>query len=94
MTRDPRSSFRAALARTCLGLCGLALVACAPLPDIAKATAARTSPDSVTGPAPVLVPIDGILAQADALGTGAGSVAPVTARADRLRARADRLRRD
>ncbi|MFN4153665.1 MAG: hypothetical protein ACK4HF_03340 [Paracoccaceae bacterium] len=68
-------------------LLGLALVGCAPLPDIAAAT--NTAP----APPPVLVPLGGILAQADAVGTGAAAVGPVNARADRLRARAERLRR-
>lgn len=81
MMRDTRPPFRALLALASLGL-----AACAPLPDIAAAT--RTQP----GPAPVLVPLEGILAQADAVGTSAAAVDPVTARADRLRARADRLR--
>ena len=61
--------------------------ACAPLPDIATAT--RT----VNAPPPVLVPLEGILAQADALGAGQAAIDPVAARADRLRDRADALRR-
>ena len=69
------------------GLIGLALAGCAPLPDIAAQTNTSTS-----GPAPVLVPLGGILAQADAVGSGAGAVAPVDARASRLRARAAALR--
>lgn len=66
------------------GLFCLSLTACAPLPDIAQISPA---------PAPVLVPISGILAQADALGTSAAVVDPVNARADSLRDRADRLRK-
>ncbi|NEX47780.1 hypothetical protein [Pseudotabrizicola algicola] len=81
----PRLSRRMALA-ACLGL---GLSGCAPLPDFATATRA-----AAPGPAPVLVPIDGLLAQADALGNGAAATAPVTARAEQLRARADRLRRE
>lgn len=65
----------------------LALSACAALPDIAAQTNTSTS-----GAAPVLVPLDGVLAQADAVGSGAGAVAPVEARASRLRARAAALR--
>ncbi|MFN3722196.1 MAG: hypothetical protein ACK4VZ_04055 [Paracoccaceae bacterium] len=65
----------------------LVLAGCSPLPDIAAQT------QTLTGPPPVLVPLDGILAQADAVGIGAAAIGPVTARADRLRARADRLRR-
>ena len=71
---------------TVLFVLGLGLAGCAPLPDIAAAT------QTTAGPAPVLVPLDGILAQADAVGTGAAAVGSVNARADRLRARADRLR--
>lgn len=62
--------------------------ACAPLPDISAAT--QTPP----GPAPALVPLSGILAQADAVGSGQTSVDATTARADALRARADALRAD
>ncbi|WP_135432903.1 hypothetical protein [Pseudotabrizicola sediminis] len=68
-------------------LVGLVLSACAPLPDIAAQTNT-----AATGPAPVLVPLDGILAQADAVGSGEGAVAPLDARASRLRARAAALR--
>ncbi|MFN4129365.1 MAG: hypothetical protein ACK4GC_06065 [Paracoccaceae bacterium] len=78
--------FRVAPANLVVLLC-FVLAACAPLPDIAAAT--QTAP----GPAPVLVPLDGILAQADAVGTGAAAIGPMAARADSLRARADRLRR-
>ncbi|MFN3845131.1 MAG: hypothetical protein ACK4RZ_04790 [Paracoccaceae bacterium] len=60
---------------------------CAPLPDMG--TPSRGVP---THP-PVLVSLDGILAQADAVGTAAGVIAPVSARASQLRDRADRLRR-
>ena len=69
--------------RPLLALLCLGVAACAPLPDIAQ---------TVDAPPPVLVPLAGILAQADAVGTSAAAVAPVTARADRLRARADQLR--
>ncbi|MDR7123975.1 hypothetical protein J2X53_000781 [Pseudorhodobacter sp. 4114] len=68
---------------TFVALLCLGLTACAPLPDIAQ---------TADAPPPVLVPLGGILAQADAVGTSAAAVAPVTARADRLRARADQLR--
>lgn len=70
-----------------LTLISLAIVACAPLPDIGAAT------NTVPGPPPVLVPIGGILAQADAVSPAAAAVAPVNARAEQLRARAERLRR-
>ncbi|MBN2629073.1 MAG: hypothetical protein JXR75_00870 [Rhodobacteraceae bacterium] len=62
-----------------------ALAACAPLPDLA---AGRAAP----GPAAVLVPIEGILAQADAIGPAEEVTGPVDARAARLRAKAARLR--
>lgn len=65
----------------------LCLIGCAPLPDIAAAT--QTAP----APAPALVPIDGILMQADALGAGRSAVGDVDARAARLRDRAASLRR-
>lgn len=71
------------LSRTLMALLCLGLAACAPLPDIAQIADA---------PPPVLVPLGGILAQADAVGTSAAAIAPVTARADRLRARAEQLR--
>ncbi|RGP36591.1 hypothetical protein D1012_13015 [Pseudotabrizicola alkalilacus] len=76
--RPRRRPLLALLTLLCLGV-----AACAPLPDIAQ---------TVDAPPPVLVPLAGILAQADAVGTSAAAVAPVTARADRLRARADQLR--
>ncbi|MDO9637558.1 MAG: hypothetical protein Q7J44_03350 [Pseudotabrizicola sp.] len=79
----PRRTPRALLA----GLIGLAVTACAPLPDIAARTNTQT-----TAPPPVLVPLGGILAQADAVGSGAGAIDPVNARAARLRARAAALR--
>lgn len=85
-----RTTARAVPARvraTLAGLMGLALTGCATLPDLVAQS------DAPPGAAPVLVPLDGILAQADALGTGAAAVGPVAARADGLRARADRLRR-
>ncbi|GEM_PF-4157707 len=62
-----------------------ALAACAQLPDLA---AGRADP----GPAAELVPIEGILAQADAIGSAQQVVGPVEARAARLRAKAARLR--
>jgi hypothetical protein len=45
------------------------------------------------GPAPVLVPLDGLLAAADAPGRTEAALADLTARAERLRARAAQLRR-
>ncbi|MDO8885209.1 hypothetical protein [Pseudotabrizicola sp.] len=75
------------LPAVCVVFACLAQTGCSPLPDIAAQS--QTMP----GPPPVLVPLDGILAQADAVGTGAAAIGPVNARAERLRARADRLRR-
>ncbi|MFN7222445.1 MAG: hypothetical protein ACK4MS_00330 [Paracoccaceae bacterium] len=66
---------------------GLGVAGCSPLPEIG------TPSRGVSSPPPVLVPLDGILAQADAVGTASGVVGPVNARAARLRDRADRLRR-
>lgn len=74
-------------ARRAALIAGLALAACSPPPDLPG----RAAP--VTGPAPVLVPLDGILAQADAPGPDAAATAEVDARAAALRARAAGLRR-
>lgn len=62
------------------------LTACAEFPDVGEPL--RTS----TGPAPQLVPIDGILAQADAGRPVGAAVGGVQGRAAALRARAARLR--
>lgn len=76
-----------------LSLSGLALLvafgplsACVTFPEVDAASRA------IDGPAPKLIPVEGILAQADALGQGAAAVDPMQARAAALRARAARLR--
>ena len=61
--------------------------ACSDFPELKAASR------SATGPAPHLVPIDGILAQADALSDGTAEIGTLQARAAALRARAARLRR-
>lgn len=66
----------------------VALAACATLPDLTAGRAAVAA----TGPATELIPIDGILAQADAVGSAQAATGQVDARADRLRAKAARLR--
>ena len=74
--------------RPTLALAGLLLVAaCATFPEVDAATRAAS------GPAPRLIPVEGILAQADALGSGQAAVGTLEARAAGLRARAARLRR-
>lgn len=83
----PLAACRTALAAAFAAALVLALTGCATLPDIAAQT------NTVPGAAPVLIPIDGILAQADAVGTGAAATATVSDRADALRSRADSLRR-
>lgn len=65
----------------------LLMAACASFPQVDAATRAAS------GPAPKLIPVDGILAQADALGSGQAAVGTIEARAAGLRARAARLRR-
>lgn len=68
-------------------LTALMLGGCATFPDtVGKANAP-------TAPPPVLVPVEDILTQADALGDGEAAIGTVEARAAALRARADRLRR-
>ena len=62
-----------------------ALTGCATLPDL---SAGRADP----GPAATLVPIEGILAQADALGAAEQAAGQLDARANRLKARASQLR--
>lgn len=69
-------------------LLALMLAGCATLPDV---TAQTAEPAPI--PQPRLVPIAGILAQADAVPTATDAANPVTTRADTLRARADALRR-
>lgn len=66
-------------------LAGCGVAGCAMLPQ-GKATRAHLAPP------PALVPLDSILQQADAVGSGEAAVGSVAARADRLRGRADRLR--
>lgn len=78
--------FRAGRRVAVMGLV-VGVAGCAPLPDIAPPS--RGAPAST----PVLVPLDGILAQADAVGAGEAAVGSVSSRAARLRDRANRLRR-
>lgn len=69
------------------GLALALLAGCAPLPDPA------THGTAALAPPPVLVPLDGILAQADAVGREEILLPSLAARADGLRSRADRMRR-
>lgn len=68
-----------------LALVAVLLAACAQLPPPATRSGVLVEP-------PVLVPLDGILAQADAVGSEEILLTSITARADRLRRRADQLR--
>jgi len=63
------------------------LTACAEFPEVGVTARAATTP------APQLVPIDGILVQADALRPAGAAIGGIEARAAALRARAARLRR-
>jgi len=62
------------------------LTACADYPEVG------VKPKAVTGPAPLLVPIDGILVQADALRPATTAATGIESRAAALSARAARLR--
>jgi hypothetical protein len=69
-------------------LCLTLLGGCASFPEVDAATR-----NVVAGPAPMLSPVDEILAQADALGQGEAASGSLQARAAALRAKAARLRR-
>lgn len=76
------------LVRFCiLTLCLAAFGGCTSFPELEAAT------QKAAGPAPMLSPVEDILAQADSLGQGAAAVGSVQARAAALRARAAQLRR-
>ena len=70
-----------------LFLCLAVLGGCASFPEVDAATR------KADGPAPMLGPVDEILAQADALGQGEAASGSMQARAAALRAKAARLRR-
>lgn len=70
-----------------LCLCLVGPAACTSFPEVSQRNRVTTDQP------PVLVPVDGILQQADALSDGNGEISSVEARAAALRARAERLRR-
>lgn len=74
--------------KAALVLCCMMGAGCVPLLPLGGA-----ADSGQTAPAATLVPIEGILAQADSAGMGEAAVGSVTDRAAQLRNRAEELRR-
>jgi hypothetical protein len=74
------------LGQMLLGLMLFALAACAPLPDFGA------FPEQTRAPPPTLLPLDDLLARANAAPVAEARAASLSARAARLRARAALMR--